>query len=254
MSREFTRDFLIEVQKGNIAKHSVVHKFGRNAVVPNGTFEGINQLSAAFNFLTAATTVRVKAGGNAADTVAGAGAREVTVEGLDGTGAYATEAIATAGALVSAATITSFWRVFRVYVSSCGTYGAANTAAIIIEKAGGGTDLIMIAANEGQSQYGAYAIPLAKTGYLLSVKVEADASKAADFILCIRENLTDASSAPFSPRRIKFYWDGVLGSDSLDPNSPLLVMNALTDIWLEAEGGGAITEVSCDFEILLVDD
>lgn len=254
MSRQFSRDFLIEVQKGSIAGHSLVHKFGRNAAVPNGSFEGINQLSAAFNFLTAATTVRVKAGGNAADDAGGVGAREVTVEGLDDTGAYASEAIATAGASASSATTTSFWRVFRVYVSSCGTYGAANTAVITIENSGGGTDLIMIAAVEGQSQYGAYAVPLAKTGYLLSVKVEADAAKAADFILCIRENLTDASSAPFSPRRIKFYWDGVLGSDTLDPNSPLLVMNALTDVWIEAEGGGAATEVSCDFEILLVDD
>ena len=32
-------DFLIEVAKGNVAGHSLVHKFGRNAAVPNGSWE-----------------------------------------------------------------------------------------------------------------------------------------------------------------------------------------------------------------------
>ena len=252
--RQFTRDFLIEVQKGNIAGHSMVHKFGRNADVPNGTFEGVNQLSAAFNFLTAATTVRIKAGGNAADDVAGNGARTVTVEGLDDTGAFATETIDTNGVSASSATSTSFWRVFRVFVVTCGTYGAANTAQITIENSAGGTDLIAILTEEGQSKYGAYAIPLGKTGYLLDALVEADAAKAADFRLCTREDLTDASSAPFSPIKVKLYWDGVLGQAAIDPHSPILTLPALTDIWIDAEGGGAGTEVSCDFEILLVDD
>lgn len=254
MSRTLTRDFLIEVQKGNIAGHSIVHKFGRNATVPNGTFEGVNQLSTTFNFLTAATTVRVKAGGNAADTFNGAGARGVTVEGLDDTGAFAIETIVTAGASASSATSTSFWRVFRVYVSSCGTYGASNTAQIIIENSGGGTDLISIATGEGQSKYGAYAIPLGKTGYLLDVLVEADAAKAADFRVCTRADLTDASSAPFAGVRVMLYFDGVLGQATIDPHSPIFSLPALSDIWVDAEGGGAGTEVSCDFEILLVDD
>ncbi|KKN29231.1 hypothetical protein LCGC14_0846180 [marine sediment metagenome] len=254
MSRQFTRDFLIEVQKGNVAGHSIVHKFGRNPDVPNGTFEGVNQLSALFNFLTAATTVRIKAGGNAADDVAGNGARTVTVEGLDNTGAAATETINTNGVNASSNTSTSFWRVFRAYVATCGTYGASNTAEIIIENSGGGTDLISIAIAEGQSKYGAYAIPLGKTGYLLDVLVEADAAKAADFRVCTREDLTDASSAPFSPVRVILYFDGVLGQATIDPHSPIFSLPALTDIWIDAEGGGAGTEVSCDFEILLVDD
>jgi hypothetical protein len=39
----WTRDFLLEVAKGNIPGHSVVHKFGRNPNIPNavGTFETI---------------------------------------------------------------------------------------------------------------------------------------------------------------------------------------------------------------------
>ena len=251
----FSYEYMIEVQRGNVPGASIVHKFGRNAAVPNGTFEGVNQLSALFNFLTAATTVRVKAGGNAADTAGGAGAQSITLEGLDDTGAFATETIATNGASASASTTTSFWRVFRAYIpdGAAGTYGGANTAIVTIENTAGTIDLIMLAAGEGQSQYGAYAIPVAKTGYLMGVKVQADGQKAADFRLCVRNDLTDFST-PFSPRRIKFYWDGVLGSDNLMGSSPLLKIDALSDIWMEAEGSGANTEVSVDFEILLIDD
>ena len=251
----FSYEYMIEVQKGNVPGASIVHKFGRNAAVPNGTFEGVNQLSAAFNFLTAATTVRIKSGGNAADATAGAGAQVITIEGLDNTGAFASENLATNGASASGNTTTSFWRVFRVYIGdgAAGTYGGANVGDIVLENSGGGTDLIMIATGEGQSQYGAYAIPTGKTGYLMGVKVQADASKAADFKLCVRNDLTDVTT-PYSPRRIKFYWDGVLGSDNLMGNSPLLMIQPLSDIWMEAQGGGAITEVSVDFEILLIDD
>lgn len=249
------RDYYIEVSRGNVPGQSIIHKFGRDADVANGVFEGVHQLSVPFNFLTAATTVRVKAGGNAADAAGGLGAQSVVVEGLDDTGAAATDMLATAGASASSASSTSFWRVFRVYIpdGGCGTYGAANTAAITIENSGGGTDLIMVAVEEGQSQYAAYAIPIGKTGYLLSAEVEADAAKAADFRLMTRHNLTDFST-PFSPPRIRFYWDGVIGSTAIRPHSPIMSLPALTDIWFEAEGSGANTEVSVDFEILLIDD
>lgn len=253
MSELRKTDFLIEVAKGNIPGHSLVHKFGRNSEVPNATFEGINQLSALFNFLTAPTTVRVKAG-NVNDDSGGSGAREITVQGLDSTGALASETIATNGVSVSANTTTSFWRVFRMFVSASGTYGAGNTGQVIVENSAGTIDLISLAAEESQSQYGAYAIPLGKTGYLLSVLVMADSIKAADFRLFIRNNLTDASVAPFSALQLKLYWDGIIGSTSLNPNSPIQSIPALSDIWMEAEGSGAQTEVSIDFEILLVDD
>jgi len=37
---QITADFLIEVQKGNVKGHSLVHKFGRNDAVPNNSWEG----------------------------------------------------------------------------------------------------------------------------------------------------------------------------------------------------------------------
>lgn len=253
MSYLGTKDFLIEVAKGNVSGHALVHKFGRNATVANGVWELISQLSAAVTFRTSASTVRIKAGGNAADTAAGAGAREVTVVGIDDNLAEVTETIATAGASASSATTASFWRVYRAYVSAVGTYGVANTGIITIEDSGGAADMLLIAASEGQSQHAAYTIPTGKTGYLLSVHLDVDAGKAADFRLFTRENFND-TSAPMSSIRIRAYWDGLLGTEDFVPKSPHITLSALTDIWIEAEGSGAQTEVSADFEILLVDD
>jgi hypothetical protein len=247
------QDYLIEVQRGNVPGESMVHKFGRNDAVPNGSWAFVNLLGFTAWPLSAATTVRVKAGGNAADTAAGAGAREVTVQGINASLAESSETIATAGASASAATSTSFWRVHRAWVSSAGTYGAANTAAIDIENSGGGTDLIQIATEEGQSQFAGWTVPTGKTAYLLHINVTVDALKPSDIRLFTRANMND-TSAPVSAKRLKLYFDGVSGNMDYHPVGPELVIPELTDIWFEAEGDGALTEVAVDFELLVIDD
>jgi hypothetical protein len=240
-----------QLQAGTLNRVTrLVNKYGRNPAVPNGSWGDMCQVSA-FYWPTTAAAVRVKAGGNAADDAdAGAGAREVTISGLDDTGALATEAVATAGEDASDYTTTTFLRVNRAWVSSSGAYGAANTAAITIED--GSNDLITIAATEGQTQFCAYTIPTGMTGYLLSAHITVDAAKAADVRIFTRENATD-TTVPVSPQRLKYFFDGVLGYVPFKPAAPALEMAALTDIWVEAYGGGAQTEVSAVLQILLVE-
>lgn len=247
------KDFLIEVQKGTVAGHSMVHKFGRNTAVPNAAWQFVNLLGFTAWPLSAATTVRVKAGGNAADTAAGNGAREITVQGIDDSFNEVAEAIATAGAPASSATSASFWRVHRAWVSACGTYGAANTAAVTIENSGGGTDLIQIAIEEGQSQFAGWTVPIGKTAFLLGVHLNVDAGKAANVRMFSRSDIDD-TSAPMKSKRLRRFWDGVLGIVDYVPRGPEISFAAKSDIWLEAYGGGAQTEVSGFFELLVVDD
>ena len=109
------------------------------------------------------------------------------------------------------------------------------------------------AVGDSQTQYSGFTIPTGKTGYLLSVFVTVDGNKTADIKLVTRENITD-TTAPMSPLRIKNYWDGVVGTLSFKPKSPGGAISALTDIWIEAQGSGAVAEVSADFELLLVDN
>lgn len=252
----FSHDFLLAVRRGHVKGHSFVPKFGRNDAVANAAWEFVTGLNEDPHAPAAtATTVRVKAGGNAADDAAGNGAREVTVEGLDENWALATEAKATAGASASASTTTTFMRVFRAWVSSQGVYGAANTAAITVENTAGTADLISIATEEGQSQFCAYTIPASKTGHVLGIwaNVDAQANKAANLRVFSRDDADDAT-APLQAKRIKYHADGVVGQHRYQPESPAFVFDEKTDLWIEAFGDGAITQVSAGMEILLIDD
>jgi len=246
------RPFLLEVAKGNVAGHSLVHKFGRNAALPNGSWAFVVGLGLTAWPLSAATAVRVKAG-DVADDAGGAGAREITVQGIDDALAETSEAITTNGVAASTATTALFWRVHRAWVSSAGTYGAANTAAVVIENGAGGTDLIQIAVEEGQTQFAGWSVPLGKTAYLISASFTVDATKSADFRLFTRESLNDATP-PVASVRIRRYWDGVAGDLMYTPTSPELSCPALTDIWIEGYGNGAGVEAAASFELLLVDD
>jgi len=255
MSYIGARDFLIEVQKGNVAGHSMVHKFGRNDAVPNGSWAHVSLLPfAVANFRQSAVTMRVKAGGNVADTAAGNGAREVTIQGIDSAFAETSEAVATAGAGASAATTASFWRVHRAWVSAAGTYTSANTGVVTIEDSGGGADFLTIGADEGQSQYAGWTTPTGKTAYLLSVHVTVDSNKTTNIRLFTRLNIDDVA-APMNAKRLKLFWDGVQAPGMVyKPYGPELSFPEKSDLWVEAYGDGAVSQVSVDFELLVVDD
>ncbi len=244
------RDFFVEVAKGNIAEHSVVAKFGHNEDIINGVWGLISSSHPSGAFPVSGSTVRVKAGGNAADIEGGLGAHEITIVGINEDLVEVSEDIITSGVNQSLSTTNIFWRVYRAFVSKCGTYSEANIGDIIIENA---EDMLFISADEGQSEHGAYTIPSGKKGYLVAVRLTVNSNKAADFRLFTRDNITDAI-APFSPKKLRFSYNGVLGQVGHTSVAPSLELPALTDIWVEARGGGANTEASADFEILLVDD
>lgn len=247
------KEFYNEVKQGNIPEYSLVHKFGRNDDILNNVWDIVSPSSPSGTFPASGIAVRIKAGGNTADSVSGVGAREITVIGIDTTLQEISETIVTSGVNASLATTVSFWRIYRAFVSDVGTYGEANVNDIIIEDSNGINEMLTIKANEGQTQHGAYSIPFGKTGYLLSVDLTVDSSKAADFRLFVRENFTNTISS-ISSKQLRLYWGGILGQARYKPVAPGLTLNALSDIWIEARGGGQNTEVSADFEILLKDD
>lgn len=238
------------IYKGDLYQFDTVQKFGKNAAVPNGSFAPI-VLGGDLNFLTAADTVRVKAGGNAADTAAGAGARSVTIQGLDANGIEISETVATAGASASSSTARSFLRVYRAWVETAGTYGSANTGLVTIESTGG-TELIEIGAEEGQTQFCCYTIPAGYNAYIMGLFASVDAGKAADIAVYTRNDIT-TTSAPVKAKRLKYYIDGLLGDINIESRVPIATLDEMTDVWVEAQGSGAITEASANLEIVLIE-
>ena len=250
-------EWWFEVSQGNITGVSVVHKFGRNIDVGTSfepvTMGGLYQTPQP----AAATTLRVKVG-DVADTAAGAGAREVTLFGLDETGAEVTAVLATAGTSASSATSETFIRLYRAFVSASGTYGTtgagSHVADIVIENGAGGTNWLTIDSTDfsrGQSEIAAYSVPLGKTAYVTYIHMSVSSKESADIFMCSREGILDAA-APYSAVRLQIQSTAVAGEAVIKPNTPLGPYPASTDILFLAKGTAA-AEVDVDFEIILVD-
>jgi len=255
------RDFYLEVAKGNVPGHSLVHKFGRNNAVGTSfvpvALGGVYQTPQA----ASATTLRIKSGGDAADTAAGSGAREITLVGIDETGAEVTEAVATAGASASSATTATFMRLHRAYVSASGTYATSSagshTADIVIENGAGGTDWATISTGSGsfplsQSEIGAYTIPDGYSGYLLGSHGFTDSTKTTSLIFFQRGTILD-SAAPYSAMRVVFEELAKGGEFLVEIKSPIKFTGPC-DVGYLAKVNSTTAQVDIDFELLLVAD
>lgn len=250
----------VRLAAGQLNGISVVHKFGANVAVGTSYVPiargGVYQTPQA----ASATTLRIKAGGEANDTAAGSGAREVTLIGIDETGAEVTEALATNGASASSTTTATFMRLYRAYVSASGTYGTQSAGShagdIVIENGAGGTDWLTIDSTDfpkGQSEVAAYTIPAGKTGYITELIITTDAAKSTDLVLFTRENILQAA-APYDAMRIKQEFIGVAGVYTINHEAPLGPYLENTDIGFLGKVSVGTGAVEINFEIVLVDN
>lgn len=254
------KDFYTEVQKGNVPGHSIVHKFGHNPLT--GALFGPITSTGTYPTpqVSGATTLRIKAGGDANDTALGSGAREVTLIGIDETGAEVSETLETAGASASSVTSATFIRLYRIAVSASGTYAdgatGSHSATITIENGAGGTDWGSIDLNgfaNSQSKIGAFTIPLGETGYVISSIINAEATKVVDAIFFKREGILK-TAPPYDAMKIVYEIAGITNVRVIKPVSPSYPFPALTDIGFMAKVASGTADVDVDFEILLIKD
>tara|TARA_S200002703_G_scaffold159912_1_gene175460 strand:- start:25764 stop:27068 length:1305 start_codon:yes stop_codon:yes gene_type:complete len=249
-------DYHTDLAAGLNEDRTIVHKFGASIAI--GTSYAPLTTSKVYQVpqVSGAVALRVKAG-NTNDTAAGSGAREVTLEGVDETGTYTTEALATAGTSASALTSTTWLRLYRIYVSASGTYASASAgshaAAIVIETSGG-VEWGSIDATgfpKGQSQIGAYTVPLGFTGYLREyhLTVTTSGTKTVDFIMFQRQNFLE-TAAPYSGMRAIHELYGMSGAVDFEYKIPYQ-LPALTDFGFMCKGAST-PDVTCEFLIELV--
>lgn len=240
-----------------------IKKFGRNPAV--GT--AYEPISIGGIYRTpqsgSATTLRVKAGGNANDTAAGSGARSVTLVGSDENFNEVIETVDTAGASASSATTATFTRLYRMFVASSGTYATASSGShsgdIVIQDSAGTQDWGTIDSTnlpKGQSEIGAYTIPAGKTGYVKLRDVSIDSGKTIDLVFFSRANC-DETAAPYTAMRAQSVVSGVTGGSietfgAVDiPFGPYI---GPTDIGFMARVTSGTASVSVEFEIFLVNE
>ena len=256
-----SKEYYLEVAKGNVSGTSVVDKFGRNPAV--GTGYGPVSIGSVYQTPqpAAATTLRIKAGGDVADTAAGAGARQITLNGLDASGNEQTVTIATNGATASTATTETWIRLFRAYVSESGTYATQSTGShvgdIVIENGAGGTDWLTIDSTgfpRSQSEVGAYTIPAGKTGYLLGATISTDSGKTTDIIFFKRESVLDAA-APYDGMRVVFEEQiGAGAAAKVEPSVPIDGLAGPCDVGFLAKVDTGTASIEVGFQLLIVDN
>lgn len=246
----YSFDHVQKIAEGLDPLRMLVHKFGSNSAV-GASSEDIWTPGGALVWPEAAETVRIKAGGNAADTAAGNGARSVTIEGLDENWDLASETVVTAGASASSPTTITFIRVFRAYVVTVGVYGAANTGAITIENTTSTDDLAQIAAGIGQTEMTHYTIAADKKGYLLGVNITIGGTDLAAVSMYQRPNADDVT-VPFTGAKrlvIRNVTQGA-GPIAREVFAPIEFASK-TDLWLMGVSSGT-SEVSADYDLILV--
>ena len=253
----------LDIARGLQAGVTIIKKFGRNDSVGTTyepiTFGGFYRTPQSGS----ATTVRIKAGGNANDAAAGTGARSVTIQGLDENFLEVEETLATAGASASSSTTTTFTRIFRAFVASSGTYASETAGShagdIVIENTAGTEDWTTIDSTsfpKSQSEIGAYSVPAGKTGYVKLRDITIDSGKTIDLVFFTRANI-DETAAPYTAMRAQSVLNGVAGGsvESFgETDVPFGPFVGPTDIGFMAKVSSGTAAVAVEFEIVILDE
>lgn len=193
----------LDLVMGKFPGATLVHVFGRNPAVSTSfapvTPAGVMQMPQ----VAGVKQLRIAAG-DPADTAAGAGAREVTIYGLDASGNEISSVLIPQGATPSAYTDESYLRLNSIEVTKSGTYANplafSHAADIEIEDNTSATwgTVISNGVPRAVSEMGVYAIPAGKIGYVGNLAYHTDSSKVTTIIPMVRENLLE-TAAPYSP-------------------------------------------------------
>lgn len=252
------RNYYQEISTGSVSNKFIVGKFGFNGSVGST----IAPITASGQYQTPTTAALLEiVSTDVDDNATGAGARVVTVEGLDGNFDLQSEDVTMNG--VTPVTLTKLWRrVFRVYVKDSGTYadaGAGSHEGTITLRAGDGGgevwSVLTIDATTGfplsQSEIGAYTIPRGHTGYLLYKHITIEATKNPTVFWFRREGADD-TTAPYSAMRLFERHVGVADDLKYDPIAPIMVLSEMTDVGAMGYIGQGTASISVEFQLLLV--
>jgi hypothetical protein len=249
-----TKDFYLEVAKGNIPGHSAVNKFGHNPVATNlsdvwaglGTYPFYPLTAQAMELVSSATQD---------EFASGIGAKTVMVFGLDSNWDEISETVELDGQ-DPVDLQNTYLRIHRAVVVTAGEWNT-NYGNITIEQDGAAGDTAAyISAGDGQTQQAIYTIPNGKTGYFIKgyvgISDNDKSGEAAQFKWRAKANNgvngAWATKGQISCTSIgSSWWQYEYGI----PAGPL---PEKTDIRLECSSVTAAMGVVGGYDILMVDD
>lgn len=242
-----TEPFELQVGRGQITGHSVIHVFGHNPDVD--TTEVTIWPALGLLVHPAAPTIMKISSSSASDTSAGTGARTVYILGINGTGGYVSETVILNGQ-TAVNTVHEYDAIETMSVASVGS-GGVNAGVIY---AGTGTVTAGVPAvpysaiglGDNLSLVGHWTCPAGFTGYLVSGGITTGTTSSNQYI-----------TARLKLRGV----DGIIrtaaittlsdGTADYDFTYPVKIM-ASECVTATAKGSGNNNDVSSYFQIVLV--
>ena len=242
--------FELQVSRGQIAFHEVVHKFGFNSSVDTNLATVWVQ-GGLYSYLSSASTLYISSS-STDDTGAGTGARTVTVSGLDNNYDQKVETVTLNGQSGVELNGSTWFRVNRIVVNTAGS-GGANAGVLYVGTEASPTSGVptnkyaTVLAGDNQTLMMIYTIPRGYTGFITQKDVSASSSAGKFAILSL-------VARPFGG--VFNVKDRVLSSEgySTIPYPYPLKFTEKTDIEIRAQAdsaGGTVT-VSAALDILLI--
>lgn len=248
------------IAKGNeIPGYYLIQKFGSNSAVGTTyvpvTDGGIYMMPQA----AGAKALRIR-GGDAADAATGAGARLVTLQGLDDSFENSFENLITNGTSASDPSSKLYTRLPRAFIPplGSGTYATvtplagSHAAAIIIEDTDGNEWGRINATGfpYATTEIAAYSIAANEIGYLVHGDIFTDAVRTTDALMYTRENINQ-TEAPYSPMKVfkPFKLQG--GQLILDFGLAPFAIRGPADTGLLAKVDSGVATVAAGFDLLI---
>jgi len=249
------RNWLIEVQKGNVAGHAIVNKFGRatdidtgaSFAVWDGKSDTTNYPDADYTWQSSSFTAYITSSDNG-DT------QDYEIQGLAADYTLQTVTQTAAGNTVTEVGTSKTWiRIFRVK-----NVGATNNAGIIFINTADNhtagipnvdTNIVaIISIGKNQTLMAVYTVPLAKTAILLRAYYGCGKSEDFDVSLCARPD-----GQVFQIKDEQLLYQNFLSNKFAGNVGTTFA--AKTDIMIKAESlTNANKVIAAGFDLLLVDD
>lgn len=239
--------FELQVGRGQIPGHSVVHVFGYNPDVDTAE-ETIWPIGGILGHPDSPTIMTISSS-SANDTAAGTGARTVYILGINGTGGFVSETV-TLNGQTAVNTVNTYDAIESMTVMTVGSGGA--NAGIIYAGTGTVTAGVpavpysAMGAGENNSMVGHWTCPTGYTGYLVYGKVTVGPTAGNHYVLArLKKRLTSGIVVTAAKTTIQ------QGEVSYPFDYPVKI-EAGECITATAQGSGDNATVSSYFQIVLI--
>lgn len=228
--------------------------FGRNTSVAS-TFVPVTR-TATYPTPTVLTApkLRIRAGGNAADTFGGLGAWQVKLTGLSTEGVIIQETLNSAGALASAFTENRFLRLYDTTVFASGSYATQTTRShvgnITIEDEAGNSWALIVSGDipRGDSEIGVYTTPVGYQAHVTNIRLQVAATNKSNVVMFKRSGILQ-TAAPFEPMVLLGEFPNATGIQQFSFSSPILI-DELTDVGFMAKTETSTVDVCVSFDLM----